>query len=37
MKQPETPFPRHWIYYVALKIMILVIGLAIALWVFGIL
>jgi hypothetical protein len=37
MKQPETPFPRHWIYYIALKIMILVIGLAIALWVFGIL
>ena len=37
MKQPETPFPRHWIYYIALKIMILVIGLAIALWIFGIL
>jgi hypothetical protein len=37
MKQPETPFPRHWIYYIALKIVILVIGAAIALYVYGVL
>jgi hypothetical protein len=37
MKQPETPFPRHWFYYIALKLAILVIALAIALYVFGIL
>jgi hypothetical protein len=37
MKQPETPFPRHWIYYIALKIVILVVAGAIALYVFGIL
>ena len=37
MKQPETPFPRHWIYYIALKIVILVIAAAIALYVFGVL
>lgn len=37
MKQPETPFPRHWIYYIALKVVILVIGVAIALYVFGVL
>jgi hypothetical protein len=37
MKQPETPFPRHWFYYIALKLVILVIGAAIALYVFGIL
>ena len=36
MKQPETPFPRHWIYYIALKLVILVIAAAIALYVFGI-
>jgi hypothetical protein len=37
MKPPETPFPRHWIYYIALKLVILVIAAAIALYVFGIL
>jgi hypothetical protein len=37
MKQPETPFPRHWIYYIALKLVILVIAAAIALYVFGVL
>ena len=37
MKQPETPFPRHWIYYIALKIVVLVIAAAIALYVFGVL
>jgi hypothetical protein len=37
MKQPETPFPRHWIYYIALKLVILTIGAAIALYVFGVL
>jgi hypothetical protein len=37
MKQPETPFPRHWMYYIALKAVILVIAAAIALYVFGVL
>jgi hypothetical protein len=37
MKPPETPFPRHWIYYIALKLVILVIAAAIALYVFGVL
>ena len=37
MKQPETPFPRHWLYYIALKLVILVVALAIALYVFQIL
>ncbi len=37
MKQPETPFPRHWAYYIALKIVILVIAAAIAFYVFGVL
>jgi len=35
MKPPETPFPRHWKYYIALKIVILVIAAAIAFYVFG--
>ena len=37
MRPPETPFPRQWIYYIALKLVILVIAAAIALYVFGIL
>jgi hypothetical protein len=36
MKQPETPFPRHWIYYIALKLAVLAVGVAVALYVFGI-
>ena len=37
MKPPETPFPRHWMYYIALKAVILVIAAPIALYVFGVL
>ena len=37
MKQPETPFPRHWAYYIALKLVLLVIAAAIALYLFGVL
>jgi hypothetical protein len=37
MKQPETPFPRHWKYYIALKIVILIVAAGIALYVFGVL
>ena len=22
MKRPDTPFPRHWLYYIALKILL---------------
>jgi hypothetical protein len=37
MKQPETPFPRHWIYYIALKIVIIVAAAALAFYVFRVL
>jgi hypothetical protein len=36
MKPPETPFPRHWAYYIALKVMVLLIGAGIALYLFGV-
>ena len=29
MTKPDTPFPRHWLYYIALKIGLL--GAAVAL------
>jgi hypothetical protein len=31
MKRPDTPFPRHWLYYVALKLAILAAAVALAL------
>lgn len=37
MKRPDTPFPRHWLYYLALKIVVIVAALALALYVFGLL
>jgi hypothetical protein len=35
MKRPDTPFPRHWFYYIALKIVIIAGALALALRYFG--
>ena len=23
MKPPDTPFPRHWLYYIAVKVAVL--------------
>jgi hypothetical protein len=34
MKRLDTPFPRHWVYYVALKIAVLAAALAIASYIF---
>ncbi len=31
MKRPETPFPRHWLYYIALKLVLIAVALALAL------
>ncbi|MET4196855.1 hypothetical protein ABIA95_000602 [Bradyrhizobium sp. LA8.1] len=35
MKRPDTPFPRHWLYYIALKILLLVAAVALALKLYG--
>lgn len=35
MKPPETPFPRHWAYYIAVKIVLLIVAAGVALYVFG--
>jgi hypothetical protein len=32
MTRPETPFPRHWFYYIALKYAVLVGPLVITLY-----
>ena len=36
MKRPETPFPRHWLYYIVLKFAILLAAVALALKLFGV-
>ena len=32
MKRPDTPFPRHWLYYIALKFIIIAAALALKLF-----
>ena len=36
MKRLDTPFPRHWLYYMALKFVILAAAVALALKYFGV-
>ena len=35
MKRPDTPFPRHWRYYIVLKYVVLAAAIALALKYFG--
>jgi hypothetical protein len=35
MEKPDTPFPRHWLYYIALKVVLIAAAVAIALKYFG--
>jgi hypothetical protein len=36
MRPPETPFPRHWLYYIVLKIVVIAAAAALALKYFGV-
>ena len=36
MSRPETPFPRHWLYYLVLKIVVIAVALYFALRIFGV-
>ena len=31
MKRPDTPFPRHWLYYIVIKLVVLAGALALVL------
>ena len=33
MKRPDTPFPRHWLYYIALKYVVIAAAVLLALYV----
>jgi hypothetical protein len=35
MHRPDTPFPRHWLYYIALKIVVIAAAVLLALYVYG--
>jgi hypothetical protein len=32
MKRPETPFPRHWLYYLILKYAVIVAAIVVSLY-----
>lgn len=36
MSKPDTPFPKHWLYYIVLKVVVIAAALAIALKLFGV-
>lgn len=33
IERPDTPFPRHWLYYIILKYALIAAAVAIALYV----
>jgi hypothetical protein len=35
MTKPDTPFPKHWLYYIALKILLIVGAVALAAKLYG--
>lgn len=34
MKRPDTPFPRHWLYYIVLKLVVLAAAVALVLYLY---
>jgi uncharacterized membrane protein len=34
MDKPDTPFPRHWLYYIVLKFAVLAVAIVVALFIF---
>jgi len=33
MTKPDTPFPKHWLYYIVLKYAIIAVAVLIALYI----
>jgi len=36
MSKPDTPFPRHWLYYILLKVAVIGAALALVLKLYGV-
>jgi hypothetical protein len=34
MKRPDTPFPRHWLYYIVLKFLVIAAAILLAFYVY---
>lgn len=34
MKKPDTPFPRHWLYYIVLKLAVLAAAVVLAVYLY---
>jgi hypothetical protein len=32
MKRPDTPFPRHWLYYIVLKYAVIALAVVVSLY-----
>lgn len=35
MSKPDTPFPKHWLYYIALKVVLLAVAIVVVLKLYG--
>ncbi len=35
MSKPDTPFPRHWLYYIALKFVLIAGAIALVTKLYG--
>jgi hypothetical protein len=35
MSRPDTPFPRHWLYYILLKVVLIVGAVALVTKLYG--
>lgn len=35
MQRPDTPFPRHWLYYIAIKLALIAAAVALATKYYG--
>jgi hypothetical protein len=35
MDRPQTPFPRHWLYYMSLKFVVIAAAIVLAIYLFG--
>ncbi|MEH2507935.1 hypothetical protein V1290_006746 [Bradyrhizobium sp. AZCC 1578] len=35
MMKPDTPFPKHWLYYIALKVALIAAAVALATKLYG--
>jgi hypothetical protein len=33
MKKPDTPFPKHWLYYIVLKYAVIAVAVLIAIYI----